>query len=79
MACGRQRISCGCEDHGVDAWAGEYPGVVECRRRGWYSYLPGGGTGWHRCSKDHPGASEDLNRLALCPWDPKTKTWGAEP
>lgn len=57
------------EKHGgFEPWSGEWPGVAECRERGWYcqddfpphprygSFCP--------CPPDAPGASEDLNRLA---------------
>jgi hypothetical protein len=49
-------------------WTGEWPGVAECRERGWFcqdghgpdrrwgSFCP--------CPPDAPGATEDLNRLA---------------
>jgi hypothetical protein len=50
-------------------WTGEWPGVAECRERGWYcqdghgpdprwgSFCP--------CPPNAPGATEDLNRLAF--------------
>ena len=41
-------------------WTGEWPGVMECREFGWYSYF---GPPWIRCEKDHPDAHEDLRRL----------------
>jgi hypothetical protein len=38
-------------------------GIVECRRRGWFAVLsPDGQSGYIPCSKDTPGAIEDLNR-----------------
>jgi hypothetical protein len=41
-------------------WTGEFPGVVECRERGWYCIFEGGS--WRPCTEDTPGAEEDLNR-----------------
>lgn len=62
-------------------WTGIWPGVEECRELGlWCKWVePGwaGGkilaqnTGWVRCSADDPDATEDLNRLAMMPWDVK--------
>lgn len=47
-------------------WTGEWPGVLECRERGWYCQ---DGHGPHYrwgsfcpCPPDAPGAIEDLNR-----------------
>lgn len=64
--CGGQMISCGC-DGDIEMprlpWAGEWPGVMECREFGWYSKLVPG-RGRVSCDKDEDGASEDLNRLA---------------
>lgn len=63
-ACGGQRLSCDCRTKRKPLpWTGEWPGVAECREFGWYAYCPGNGTGWCPCGKDHPGATEDLNRL----------------
>ena len=70
-ACGHQRLSCGCAAGKLKPlpWTGEWPGVAECREFGWYAFLE---NGWHRCSKDHPKASEDLNRLYTdAKWDVK--------
>lgn len=73
-ACNGQWISCGCEDHDSQksVWTGEWPGVVECRERGWYSVLlPDRGPcvrgmgNWWPCTQDYPDAGEDLNRLAV--------------
>lgn len=68
--CGRQRISCSdqeCqateEKLGRLKWTGEWPGKAEAREFGWYSKRNPDGPGWISCSKDEPGASEDLNRL----------------
>lgn len=45
-------------------WSGEWPGEKECREFGWYSKFIEF-KGWVRCDKDDPGASGDLNRLAV--------------
>ncbi len=62
--CGGQRFACGCVRHDPEAayWTGEWPGVDECRRRGWYCVLTPG-KGWRPCAADTPLATEDLNRL----------------
>lgn len=72
--CKGQWISCGCKDHDPSQtkWTGEWPGVVECRELGWYSVLrpdlgpcnPQMGN-WWPCTKNFPGASEDLNRWSI--------------
>jgi hypothetical protein len=71
-------------------WTGEWPGAVECREYDlWCRWveIPEGhvcasGTaclglhGWVVCDKSHPGAREDLNRLAMsCDWDPKARRY----
>lgn len=69
--CKGQWISCGHEGHdpAQAKWTGEWPGVSECRERGFYcverhdARHPIGGCFWP-CTKNHPGAIEDLNRLA---------------
>jgi hypothetical protein len=48
--------------HSLIPWIGIWPGTLECREFGWYSYFDPK-NGWVRCDKDHPKASEDLNRL----------------
>lgn len=73
--CEGQWISCGHDGHDPEKskWSGEWPGVTECRERGWYavhrpdlgSATPGKNTGcWWPCTQDFPDAVEDLNRLA---------------
>lgn len=64
--CHSQRLGCDCDGHDgqASAWTGEWPGVAECRARGWYSTLIPR-MGWRTCGPDAPGASEDLNRLAI--------------
>jgi hypothetical protein len=71
-ACGGQRISCDCVTKRKRLpWTGEWPGTAECREFGFYSYFTRE-TGWVRCSKDHPEATEDLNRLYTdATWNPK--------
>ena len=66
--CGGQRLGCGCDPGAHDPeeskWTGEWPGVAECRKLGWYSkFSPG--AGWVQCSPDDPDGSEDLNRWAV--------------
>jgi hypothetical protein len=56
-------------------WTGVWPGVEECRKYNLWSYFAEG-RGWVRCTKDHPEASEDLNRLLVeYKWDAKLQTW----
>ncbi len=64
IVCYGQYFSCECADANdaiADTWSGEWPGVAECRERGWYAVLRPG-QGWVRASADTEGASEDLNR-----------------
>jgi hypothetical protein len=67
--CKGQWIACGCRDHDPEQskWTGLWPGVAECRERGWYVEMSGPP---HykigpRCNADHPLATEDLNRWAV--------------
>lgn len=71
--CKGQWLSCGHEEHdpSLSKWTGEWPGIAECRDRGWYAvHRPDLGacvpcTGnWWPCTKDYPDAREDLNRLS---------------
>jgi hypothetical protein len=68
--CGRQAISCGCDDEtyyegragGTTVWRGVWPGTLEAEAAGyWCRWAPNEG-GWLECSPDHPDATADLNR-----------------
>ena len=76
--CGHQRLSCGCETSRAPLlWTGEWPGLAECRAFNLYAILIPG-KGWTPCTKDTPGASEDLNSLMSRPnivWDPDARRW----
>jgi hypothetical protein len=62
-------------------WNGEWPGIAECHKFGFWCYTdpthygnPEMHYGHIPCSKDHPKASEDLNRLYRdCRWDPEKR------
>ena len=58
-------------DTGVP-WTGEWPGVAECREFGLWCYGPP----WIPCSKEHPRATEDMNRLVQsCVWSKEQRRW----
>ena len=82
--CGGQLLSCscfaGCDDEdaivGRMPWAGEWPGLAECREFGLWCQRNPDGPGWLPCARDVPGATEDLNRLpTACTWDPAARQW----
>lgn len=83
--CGGQLISCGCRPHTLlenvprrMPWTGEWPGLAECRELNLWCVLNQNGPGWVPCHKDHPGASEDLNRLIIVArWDKDLQKWVA--
>jgi len=50
-------------------WTGHWPNLTECQEYGFWCYWVEG-KGWVECSKDHPEAREDLNRLlSSTVWD----------
>jgi hypothetical protein len=66
-------------DCGRDVWTGEFPGVADAIRLGWYSYFRpeyGEGIGWQRCPPTDPRGTPDVNRLfAEARWDRVTCRW----
>lgn len=87
LHCGGQFISCdfyGCK-HGVATytdghdrlpWTGEWPGNAECREFNLWCYGPP----WTPCNRDHPKATEDLNRLReVAEWSPDKRRWILKP
>lgn len=71
--CGQQFFCDGVEER--IAWAGEYSGLAECREYGIYCREVEG-KGIMLCSKDDPGAVEDLNTLSvLSKWNRKLKKY----
>ena len=88
LNCGSQAISCDCPEDvlGDDVWTGEFPGVEDCRRLGFWCYWDDdapAGRKWVRCGPEHPGAGPDLNRLLVSEargearWDRGTQRWEA--
>ena len=59
--CRGQHLFCGCPEE-AEPWAGEWPGIYECRELGFYARRVE--RGWARCEPEASGAREDLNRLA---------------
>lgn len=58
-------------------WTGESPYDAPCKAAGWYAHLVPG-EGWKRCTKDHPDAIPDANRLVSeGRWDQALGVWVA--
>lgn len=89
LICGHQFLSCGCihlPSDERDKWSGEWPGRDACREMGLWCYFADDRTGksispgqpgrWTPCEKNHPDATEDLNRLHVeMNWDRVLKRW----
>lgn len=72
--CGIQRVQCTCANKTPEIWTGEWPGVVDCRRLGFWCMRNPVGPGWIPVPAGTSGAIEDLNRLATDTyWDAKLK------
>jgi hypothetical protein len=58
------------------AWTGDWPGAYACREIGLFCLdRPVNGV-WHACGRDHPQATEDLNRLCqVARWDKLQRKW----
>jgi hypothetical protein len=60
-------------------WSGVWPGVEECREYGLYCYWDESAKHkWVECGPDHPGATENLNRLNEWGdfyWDIPSQRW----
>lgn len=56
-------------------WTGEWPGIDACQEFNLYAYCVKR-KGWIPCSKDHPNASEDLNKLhTVAKWNKVSRKW----
>lgn len=73
--CGGQYFACGCDDSPDSErmpWTGEYPNLEQCREYGFWCKREK--IGYSQCTRDTPGAMEDLNRLIIeCVWDVSKK------
>lgn len=82
--CGTQRMSCGCTSElPAIPWKGKCEYVVAADEYGLYCYEDSAGYGKPEmnyghipCSKDHPEAHLDLNRVGDdCTWDKGQQKW----
>lgn len=64
------------EDCGRDVWSGEFPGVADAKRLGFWCYWDDD-KGFVRCGPDHPEATPDLNRIHGfgARWDRSSQRW----
>lgn len=62
-------------DCGEEVWTGTWPGVEDCQRLDFWCTDPAHPP-MKPCTKETPGAAEDLNRLLQqCRWDRETQRW----
>jgi hypothetical protein len=89
LTTGGQRLGCSEGECGRDIWSGEWPGVADAMRLGFWTRWVDSVTGvpipfniarrgtWKECGADDEGATANLNRLRppYAHWDIKTIRW----